>query len=187
MNSWTCVLPSMLPQELILHKPDNMPLVEWKIHAPKHLLQPGRSCTEPKNIFWNRKIHVKSKPPSLVLDFSREISKIMCFLLEKDPTKQLVPTWQQGDLEKVYRTVGSGTSLAQCGWECFRQPCLGPLENGGHLRAEEKKNTLLGVILGKVIHRKYEIAPSPKLTRISWDGDFGGVLQWLIWFYFSVF
>ena len=28
---------------------------------------------------------------------------------------------------------------------------LGPLENGGHLRAEEKKNTFLGVILGKVI------------------------------------
>lgn len=56
---------------------------------------------------------------------------------------------------------------------------LGPLENGGHLRAEEIK-AFFGVILGKVIHRKYEIAPSPKLTRSSWDGDFGGVLQWLI-------
>lgn len=44
---------------------------------------------------------------------------------------------------------------------------LGPLENGGHLRAEEIK-AFFGVILGKVIHRKYEIAPSPKLTRSSW-------------------
>lgn len=37
---------------------------------------------------------------------------------------------------------------------------LGSLENGGHLRVE--KRCFWGVVLGKVTHRKYEIAPSPK-------------------------
>ena len=36
-----------------------------------------------------------------------------------------------------------------------------------------KKNCLFGVILGRIIHWKYDIDPSPKPTRISWDESFG--------------
>ena len=53
--------------------------------------------------------------PSFILDFSREILKNNVFVEKKIRPKNWFPHDNSGLLEKVYQTVGSGTSLAQCG------------------------------------------------------------------------